>query len=186
MSPRFLGPRRDIGVLTANRRHPALGALPGLLVEERQESRPPELAATFGPAETRAARLVHLRWYLVAKGEKPLDIWPRNPIYGFNQGLALVEPKLSSVAVIAAGTGGTEASGSTDELKLLSYGSPAAAERLRLRTRLSEFAEDGRPGLDRLQLRARLSPAGRGRAQWKYEFSYGPRAPEAARRGRGR
>jgi protein-L-isoaspartate(D-aspartate) O-methyltransferase len=167
---RYLGPRRDLGVVRRPR-SPRLDyqALYQLLSEARREEHPEALAGVFPDGHASWGTWMDFRWFLASQGVWMFDLLARNPIYGFRWGSALVGQKAKSIAVLAVDAGAPGPGQRSVPIRLLTYGTVAARDHLA--SLAQDFLAKGSPRLDRLGLTVARKhlPA---RDNWDYSLFY--------------
>jgi protein-L-isoaspartate(D-aspartate) O-methyltransferase len=167
---RYLGPRRDLGVVRRPR-SPRLDyqALYQLLSEGRREEQPEALASVFPDGHASWGTWMDFRWFLASCGVWLFDLLARNPIYGFRSGSALVGHKANSIAVLAVDPAVPGPGQGSVPVRLLTYGTGAARDHLA--SLAEEFLATGSHRLDRLGLTVARKHVP-GRDNWNYSLFY--------------
>jgi protein-L-isoaspartate(D-aspartate) O-methyltransferase len=167
---RYLGPRRDLGVVRRPR-SPRLDyqALHQLLSEGRREEQPEALAGVFPDGHASWDMWMDFRWFLASCEVWLFDLLARNPIYGFRSGSAVVGHKASSVAVLALDPAAPGPGQRSVPVRLLIYGTDTARDHLA--SVAQEFSAKGSPRLDRLGLTVARKQLP-GRDTWDYSLFY--------------
>jgi protein-L-isoaspartate(D-aspartate) O-methyltransferase len=168
---RFHGPRKDFAVLAAKpvpRRQIEMTAR--LLSGESRLEQPDALRDAFPAAETPPpGEWIDLQAFLAATEPGIFLLQTRTELYGFNAGLALLEPRDDSLAVLAPNKLGLGRQRGQDfRPELIAFGGAAAGERLIGCVR--DFVARGRPPISRLRLA--LARRRSRRTPWRYNYEY--------------
>ena len=167
---RYLGPRRDLGVVMRPRsRRLDHQALYQLLSEGRREEQPEALAGVFPDWHASWDTWLDFRWFLASCGVWMFDLLARNPIYGFRSGSAVLGQKANSIAVLARDAAAPGSGQRPVPVRLLTYGTDAARDHLA--SMAQEFVAKGSPRLDRLGLSVARKHLP-GRENWDYSLLY--------------